>query len=546
MRVGFEIQSRTSQGLGAFRTSVYAGAQVRSDDLGKFLGCVHYSQFWESETNDVGSLVARIAAGFLLASVTFGTMANISVQCFSKSGKTHVWNFMRVCYIIALISQLSMYAFFASEMCNDMNGEQICWLGVDGIVGIVNSILLFDMVVASFISFPPRNPVFQCWENYDDEFYCHIEDGSTGDEDEEDDGTITRVSKKSQESRRSRADEQSASDGVSLFGGSRLSRRSRRSSNQTSKSRSGKGKIAVEEKDASQANSDEIFRSDNSTKCPKSYISSQTSFTVPGNEKYPITSEVGSTTVNARNSVKNLSSTPVVEKTSCAQSNFVSTKLMVSASSTKKGNSSKSEPAAEPYLVTEDKCDSEEVTAVSSSIQASVVSQRSLKSSNNNRYTFQLKKDDLSGAVAQGLSDENVEDLSNFMELLFEITELNSGGRRVKVDRQQAHIEIVDEYPRIAGGEIESNPSSDLVKIRTEYYDLGSRTVKEISHSEGSRTVITTISTSTATNEIVLAAIEPTEPLAPNNSAVDMSYSNGLIKSPSSPKYRAPIKKLDP
>lgn len=121
--------------------------------------------------------------------------------------------------------------------------------------------------------------------------------------------------------------------------------------------------------------------------------------------------------------------------------------------------------------------------------------------SSNSRRSSQSEKaaGNLTGTVPP-LSNDDTAEILNFMEQLVEMTELTEGGRRVKTDEQDRKIELVDEYPQKANGEIESNPNSDLVKIRTEYYDLGSRTVKEITHSDGSRTVVTTI----AINETML------------------------------------------
>lgn len=98
-----------------------------------------------------------------------------------------------------------------------------------------------------------------------------------------------------------------------------------------------------------------------------------------------------------------------------------------------------------------------------------------------------------------------------------------------------------------ADGEIQSNPSSDLVKIRTEYYDLGSRTVKEISHSDGSCTVITTILANPASDEPVPTEQQVSE-VNSNKNNKDIMSSAGSIRTPSSSKSSAMARqeKIDP
>lgn len=125
-------------------------------------------------------------------------------------------------------------------------------------------------------------------------------------------------------------------------------------------------------------------------------------------------------------------------------------------------------------------------------------------------------------------------DVANFISQLVEMTELAEGGRRVKTDEQENQVEIIDEYPNVAGKQIDSSPNSDVVKIRTEYYDMGARTTKEITHQDGSRTIVTTIvavdPAETQQREAVDAPVEVTNSLG--------SISAGSIPSVNSSKYR--------
>lgn len=525
INVGFN--QNNFQGLGIFKTSIYAEAQTGSNDLGEFLGCVNYSQFWEGQTDDLGFAASRFAGGFLLGFTTLATILNICLQCFSKHGKSSLWNLMRVCYLLALVSQGIMYAIFGSDMCTDLDSTQTCWPGRNGIAGVLNFVLLFGMVITTCASFPPRNPVFQCWGSQED----------YGDEDEEDstdeeDGDMKKF-KSLGAGKGDYDDASSLGDAVSLFGGSRMSRKSKKSSYQQQssvKSIMKEEEISVAEKGLSVSGS---------TKSHKS----KASISIAGAEKYLVNTETGSV---ANKSIPN--STSLMSRIST-----------VSNASRKSKSESVVEP--EPFLVTEEDSvhgKSSVVTSKSnrsSKSNASQILKKLIPGAKKNLVTKKEPNDNASisssksnrshrssqskaamvnstGSVASALSN-NTEEMANFVEQLVEMTELSDGGRRVKTDEQDRQIELVDEYPAKVNGEIELNPSSDLVKIRTEYYDLGSRTVKEITHSDGSRTVITTIVASPTNNETM-----PTEQVEAGADPEAVLSSEGSISSTNSSKYK--------
>lgn len=66
------------------------------------------------------------------------------------------------------------------------------------------------------------------------------------------------------------------------------------------------------------------------------------------------------------------------------------------------------------------------------------------------------------------------------------------------------------------------------MKIRTEYYDMGSRTTKEITHQDGSCTIVTTIVADSAT----------TQQREPVDAPIKMAESAGSIPSTNSSKYQ--------
>ena len=115
-----------------------------------------------------------------------------------------------------------------------------------------------------------------------------------------------------------------------------------------------------------------------------------------------------------------------------------------------------------------------------------------------------------------------------FLRDLKAVTKLGKGGIRVKTVEKGHVVEIYDEYPAKAGEGLNAPHSSDgadLVKVRTEYYDQGSRTTKEVLHHDGSKTVVTTI------NSIPGDKVEDdtisTKPTKERKSLIDGAESNG-------------------
>ena len=222
INVGYENQDEI-QSLGAFSVAIY-DPQTRGSN--NFLGCVKPSQFWQLETSyDVGFTTIKVASGFMLAFTFLASLICVTLQCFSKHGKSHLWGIMRFCFVGAAFSQAAMYAVFASDICKEdydeddddsfkgfllFNlGDKKCRPGHSGVLGMLNFALLVGMVVATCNSLPPRNPVFQCWGG-DIDWDEESEDGSTSEEDSD----------------RIRSME-SIDDSVSLFS-SRMSRKSGR------------------------------------------------------------------------------------------------------------------------------------------------------------------------------------------------------------------------------------------------------------------------------------------------------------------------------
>jgi hypothetical protein len=109
------------------------------------------------------------------------------------------------------------------------------------------------------------------------------------------------------------------------------------------------------------------------------------------------------------------------------------------------------------------------------------------------------EKDETSGSVVKAKrypADLDDSESIRFLRDLAAVTNLGKGGVRVKTTENGHTVEIVDEYPAPAGQGFNAHHSSvgaEVVKVRTEYYERGSRTTKEVNHHDGSRTVVTTI-----------------------------------------------------
>ena len=197
------------QGLGLFKRAYY------DPEDGKFLGCVDYSKSWLELTNDTPFKVGRIVGTTMALFATIASIICLTIQCFSKHGKTRFWGVMRWTYLLAFLSQGGTSYLFFADICENFDGkDSTCVIGSNGIAAISNAVFLFGMVVASCCSLPPRNPVFRLWysnPDYDTDNADSYDEDDSGDD-------IEKGSKKNDDN-----------DSVSLFGGSVKSSRSRKS-----------------------------------------------------------------------------------------------------------------------------------------------------------------------------------------------------------------------------------------------------------------------------------------------------------------------------
>ena len=514
MNVGFEDENDFLS-FGAFSVAIYDEQEEGSTTM-DFLGCVGYSQFWQDQTSkDTGFTIARVASGFLLFFASVATLICIVLQCFSKHGKSHLWNVMRFCYGGALVSQIVMYMVFTSDMCKSGDDEAlVCTPGKAGVAGVLNTLVLLGMVFASFKSYPPRNPVFQCWGSQDD---YDSDEGSTEEEDE-----IMREFKKMGDA----ASSSDYDDSVSLFGGSRASRKSRRSV----KSRSS---AVVDEENGLSSND-------------KMSVGSRSRATIPSRvEKYLILEDKKEGDGSVSSSKKSSASNSVAsQKSKKSQSGdgiiVVETVESASVSTAQSGRSrSKYLPGVTKYLKNDKNNESNSKTVAVDNDGSSVVSSNSKKSARS-RASTAGSRSSAYVPIARiesrvSLDTERTMDTFNFVNQLIDMTQLSEGGRRVKTLQTMDKVQIVDEYPIVDDGQIETKLSSDIVTVRTEYYDLGSRTTKEITHRDGSYTVVTTILVGGPADDAEKNEMLEKQPLNPS---VQYSHSRGSVDSGTSSKYQ--------
>jgi hypothetical protein len=423
--------------FGIFNTAVV-------DELGdgSLLGCVAYSQYWTEQTFDRAFRAARFMAGGLMAFAALATFICLCLQCFSKSGKSWLWNFMRLSYLGAFFCQGAVYVVFMTRMCTSFKGEPSqCYLGRDGIIGAFNFVFLLGMVIATFQSFPPRHPVFQCWGASD----MHDEDTSEDD-----------ISTKKEDVPMTTTAPAEAKD------------------------------VAVEDVEMGGSGNDNmsvsLFSGTRSVVSIKSMLSKKEK----ANEE-----DIKKTDTDEEKSEDGLER-GMKSKTSVAPS------TMVSATGT----------------VTDDNKDNISVTTDQTSRKSvgSMVRMWGRKSdmqlkTNLNKVPEQESENhaDVDNTVTDDKNDgvdnltktdESDSESIQFLRSLAAVTSLKEGGIRVKTVERDHHIEMTDKYPAQTGEGLSAPHSSDgadLVKVRTEYYEGGSRMTKEITHHDGSRTVMTTI-----------------------------------------------------
>ncbi|KAL3906313.1 MAG: hypothetical protein SGARI_004061 [Bacillariaceae sp.] len=430
-----------------------------------------------------------------------------------------------------------MYALFSSDICSSMGGESSsCRLGSNGVAGVFNFALLFGMVVATFNSFPPRNPVFQCWTG---EFDSEYSVNSTDSDDVE--------------SARDR-DAPSRCDGsVSLFGNSRAESRavsrtsSHKSGSQKSRSvKSGSKKSIVSKK------SKLSVVSENPSKAESTSRAIPTEPTLKENATEE--EERLSATEEHPDEVDVEAATGTVASVKTAPSRAPSFRETIAKKFLSGRKGKKKQPQTQPddsfTRVAERVTTLETGMNFNKKTRALTVGPKQAPTPTSvvegRPYGDAESETEVSIAKAKEypIDPEDSESIK-FLRDLKAVTKLGKGGIRVKTIEKGHVVEFYDEYPAKAGEGLNAPHNSDgadLVRVRTEYYDQGSRTTKEVLHHDGSKTVVTTINSIPGDKlEGDSISTKPTkvqQPLAVNDSA-DIKISDPEVGSDSSEGKRS-------
>jgi hypothetical protein len=297
-------------------------------------------------------------------------------------------------------------------MCSTLEGEPSqCFLGRDGIIGAFNFILLLGMVIATFQSFPPRHPVFQCW--------------GASDVDRDDDGSQQDLSIKKEGTVNQGDQTNSDADDVELGAG------------------------------ASDNTSVSLFSS-----------------------KRPVVPDI-----------KSMLSWQGKENKTTKDVHEIDTDEDKSLDEVEKRNGD-DENKPKPRNASSDQTEK---------INVKTTKNESVPENRNDETTVQSDTDSVM-----------------FLRSLAAVTKVGKEGRRVQTVERDHQVELTDEYPAPTH-KLHNAPvdGAEVVKIRTEYYEGGSRTTKEVTHQDGSRTVTTTIESkvSGATSNASVAASKSTQKL---------------------------------
>jgi len=418
--------------FGFFKTAVFE-EELSSDGSGggSFLGCVAYSQFWTEQTYDRTFLAVRYMAGGLMTLCLLATFICLCLQCCSKSGKSVMWGVMRLSYLVAMLCQGAVYFIFSSQMCTTLEGEPSqCYLGRDGIIGAFNFIFLFGMVVATFQSFPPVHPVFQCWgasdlqdyDDYDDEF---VRTGTM-------DGDEDQVPGDDVEMGGSASDNMS----VSLFSGAR----------------SVAGIKSILSKKDSYSIDDKKAGDTDEEKSDDEHDGAQNTSSSRGEPAGTVTEDDNQSVSSSRKNVGSM------------------------------------------IRMINQKVDQQSGDGMEQDVEAAKEEEEAAIKT----VTFDETKNGSKDIKTKTIQSDT--DSKTFLRSLAAVTKLDEGGKRVGTFERDHQIELTDKYPANTmsnndnGKGRKNTPKGvDVVKIRTEYYEGGSRTTKETTHYDGSRTVVTTI-----------------------------------------------------
>jgi len=541
---------RDLHGYGPFHTAVY-------DDDGAFLGCVKYSRELFEYTDDRGFRVARVFAVFLVITTTIATLLSVFVQCFSKSGKSCLWKVMGWSYAFALACQGIMYSVWSTEICEGSSTCKIGPNGIAAIfnsiflVGMV--VACYQSLPPRNPVFRLWNIIPTEYETDNFESDDDRSDPSEANSDPEN----PRPRSSRLEKIREYDDENDAHESVSLFSNqkSRRSGRSDTSGRSGGSNRSGKLSSTSGSKTSARKNEDSSVTSARKKSATSNSDAPTTgeNQSILSGSKGGLTSAAGKTGSVAGRSKKS-STSRALDKIECEDVSVStgSQKGSLSSGSNKGYGASRSQKSSRSATVEKNSASSIKSNSVkrvepsgsvtfskpepAGSIKSSGKTQRSdeksrstagstheellggdaladyttsaeestEKSSQKGGHDGSVKSKNTMGSSIKTSKSKRTKaststgtvDAAKFLKQLKASTVLEQGGIRIRETSIGQKLEIVDEYPatNINGVHPPHDfDGTDIVRVRTEYYPEGRKTIKEELHHDGSRTISTLI-----------------------------------------------------
>jgi hypothetical protein len=170
-----------SSGYGLFSRAMYD-----SGNNGEFLGCIRYSNDWKDVvvTGDRAFRAARTFGVLLTVFTTLAAVVCVLNQLFHNNNARRWWMLMRISFFVALLSEICIYSVWKAHVCavaslsdnnnnyNDYDDDTTtnahCVAGTGGVVGAFNVLLLLMVSVASCMVPAPTKPLLQTWKAHYD------------------------------------------------------------------------------------------------------------------------------------------------------------------------------------------------------------------------------------------------------------------------------------------------------------------------------------------------------------------------------------------
>lgn len=487
-----EESGGSEQGFGYFSTAIY------DNDSGDFLGCVDFSNYWKEQSSDAAFKLSRAFAALLGVFITTATFVCLLVQCFTRHGKSCLWSLMKWAYMGAFLCQGGSFVIRSTDLCDAFEGkESSCSLGSDGIAAICNCALLFGMVIATFNSSPPRNPVFRCWHSTDDDCETDSENSKAeipGDEEGEQDvesqvKSVAQASHRSSQSVRSakhsRGGDNSPDDcSVSLFSSkSWLSNPQKLSVKQHARRFEKKGNLWP----MNQLNPQWPTREYEGA--PKKFV--------PAPENTAVEPYRTSNLAVPKAATKNTTNPGIDTKSGLPKTGLVPASVGA-AYLTQIRARQQANGITETVVVATKKSEKQEQD----------ITKTSSTSSNIKRTSLTSKTSKENGEVPKVRSFEEAH-LGKTLEQLCKSVTLQNGGTRIEETLVGSTVKIVDEYPNTSessksdkGNSTKMVTGAGVVTVRTEDCAEGRKTVMEETRQDGSRVVTTLIDPLTIVKEL--------------------------------------------